>query len=109
MISFIHWKTHKFSTKGPLTLIINITPFFLDEDIKLNSTVFHWPDHINTVFELSQTRMFNRREHAEDELKKKIKAYDEKLNEYNKEVESFRKKEVSFHEIRWTISVASFI
>ena len=64
------------------------------EDIKLNSTVFHWPDHIKTVFELSQSRLGNRREHAEDELKKKITLFDDKLNEYNKEIETFRKKEI---------------
>ena len=71
----------------------NVT-LFSDEDIKLNSTVFHWPDNINKVFELSQTRILNRREHAEDELKARLTAYEEKLNAYNKEVDSFRKKEV---------------
>ena len=66
----------------------------LDEDIKQNSQVFHWPEHIKTVFELSQNRISNRREHAEEEVKRKVVAFEEKLNEYNKEVESFRKKEV---------------
>ena len=67
---------------------------FVDEDIKLNSTVFHWPEHIQTVFELSQTRILNRREHAEEETKKKVAAFEDRLNEYQKEVDSFRKKEV---------------
>ena len=67
-----------------------------DEDIKLNSTVFHWPEHIKTVFELSQNRIMTRREHAEEELRKKVTSFEEKLNEYNKEIESFRKKEVRF-------------
>ncbi len=65
-----------------------------DEDIKLNSTVFHWPEHIMTLFELSHTRILNRREHAEEETKKKVMAFEERLNEYQKEVDSFRKKEV---------------
>ena len=64
------------------------------EDIKLNSTVFHWPDHITTVFELSQNRISNRRESAEDELRKKVARFEETLEVYNKEIEAFRKKEV---------------
>ena len=66
----------------------------LVEDIKLNSTVFHWPDSLNTVFEVNQSRLENRRERAKDELKKKITAFEEKLAEHNKEIETFRKKEV---------------
>ena len=64
------------------------------EDIKLNSTVFHWPEHISTVFELAQARLINRRENAEDELKKKVAHFEEKLETYSKEIEAFRKKEV---------------
>jgi len=66
----------------------------LVEDIKLNSTVFHWPDSLSTVFEVNQNRLENRRERAKDELKKKIVAFEEKLAEHNKEIETFRKKEV---------------
>ena len=47
------------------------------------------------MFELSQTRILNRREHAEEETKKKVSAFEDRLNEYQKEVDSFRKKEVS--------------
>ncbi len=77
-------------------LIILLMRYFvsIDEDIKLNTTVFHWPDTIKTVFELSQNRIMNRREHAEEDVKKKVQAFEDKLNDYNKEVESFRKKEV---------------
>jgi len=69
----------------------------LVEDIKLNSTVFHWPDSLNTVFEVNQSRLTNRRERAEEDLKKKIAAFEEKLFEHNKEIETFRKKEVMAH------------
>ena len=69
-------------------------PKQIDEDIKLNSTVFHWPDHIQTVFEVCKNRLMTRREQAEDDVKKKVQRFEEKLNEYNKEVDSFRKKEV---------------
>lgn len=46
------------------------------------------------MFELSQSRILNRRENAEDDLRARIAAFDEKLNTFFKEVESFRKKEV---------------
>lgn len=65
-----------------------------EKDIKLNSKVFHWPNTIKAVFELSQTRIMNRREKAEADLKVKLHNFEDKLNEYNKEVTSFRKKEV---------------
>ncbi|XP_061175178.1 dynein axonemal heavy chain 3-like [Saccostrea echinata] len=66
---------------------------FPSEDIKLNSTVFHWPEHIKTVFELSSSRIANRRDHIEEDLRKRTVAFEEKLNDYMKEVESFKKKE----------------
>ena len=37
----------------------------------------------------------NKREHIEDDLRKRILAYEDQLNSYMKEVESFRKKEVA--------------
>ncbi|XP_041362756.1 dynein heavy chain 3, axonemal-like isoform X2 [Gigantopelta aegis] len=63
------------------------------EDIKLNSTVFHWPEHIQTVFDMSQNRIMNKREHIEDDLRKRILAFEDQLNNYMKEVEAYRKKE----------------
>ena len=65
------------------------------EDIKLNSTVFHWPEHIQTVFELSNSRIISKRESLEEDLRKRVSAFEDKLAEYMKELESFRKKEVS--------------
>ncbi|XP_028395151.1 dynein heavy chain 3, axonemal-like isoform X1 [Dendronephthya gigantea] len=64
------------------------------EDIKLNSTVFHWPQHIQKIFELSRNRVGHRRDLAMEDLRKRVKAYEEKLNGYSKEVEAFRKKEI---------------
>ena len=64
------------------------------EDIKLNTTVFHWPETIKTVFELSHTRIQNRREQVEEEVRKHVAAFEEKLAEYQKEIDSFKKKEV---------------
>lgn len=56
--------------------------------------MFHWPDSLKTVFEVNQNRLENRRERAKDELRKKIAAFEEKLADHNKEIETFRKKEV---------------
>ncbi|CAB3991140.1 dynein heavy chain 3, axonemal-like, partial [Paramuricea clavata] len=64
------------------------------EDIKLNSTVFHWPQHIQKIFELSRNRVGHRRDLAMEDLKKRVKVFEEKLNGYSKEVEAFRKKEI---------------
>ena len=64
------------------------------EDIKLNSQVFHWPDNIKAVFELSQNRILTKREHIEDELRRRTQAYEDRLNDMMKDVESFKKKEV---------------
>uniref|UniRef100_A0ACB8FM62 Uncharacterized protein n=1 Tax=Sphaerodactylus townsendi TaxID=933632 RepID=A0ACB8FM62_9SAUR len=35
------------------------------EDIKLNSTVLHWPDEIEIIFETSRNQLMNRRDHVE--------------------------------------------
>ena len=67
-----------------------------DEDIKLNSQVFHWPENIKAVFELSQNRITSKREHIEDELRSRTKAFEDRLNDMMKDVESFKKKEVGF-------------
>lgn len=76
-------------------------PFFTDEDLKLGSTLFHWPTHINNVFEVAANRIDNRRTQAEEELRARVKAFEEKLHDYMKEVESFRKREImSMDEMR---------
>ncbi|XP_069036810.1 dynein axonemal heavy chain 3 isoform X1 [Lepisosteus oculatus] len=64
------------------------------EDVKLNSSVFHWPEQIQAVFELSRSRLAMRREHAEDSLQKKISEFEQKLQGYNKEVEGFKKRDL---------------
>ncbi|XP_028914074.1 dynein heavy chain 3, axonemal isoform X2 [Ornithorhynchus anatinus] len=64
------------------------------EDIKLNSTVFLWPDQIEVVFETSRTQLFNKREQAETALIKRCSEFEGKLENYHKEVESFKKRDV---------------
>lgn len=76
---------------------INLIPIIVsetDEDIKLNSQVFHWPEQLQTIFDASSSKLQTGREKSEDEVKAKVKAFEEKLAGYEKEVDSFRKKEV---------------
>ncbi|MBN3303948.1 DYH3 protein, partial [Amia calva] len=64
------------------------------EDIKLNNSVFHWPEQINATFELSRNQLAVRRENTEESLLKKISEFDQKLQGYSKEVESFKKRDL---------------
>ena len=43
----------------------------------------------------------NKRQQIEEELKVRVTAFEKKLDGYNKEVESFRKKEVSGSRSLW--------
>ncbi|KAM8960487.1 dynein axonemal heavy chain 3 [Pelodytes ibericus] len=63
------------------------------DDLKLNSTVFHWPEQIETVFEVNSNRLMSRRDQAEDELKKRRTVFETKLKDYSAEVEAFKKRE----------------
>lgn len=66
----------------------------LAEDQKLNTHVFHWPEHIKNVFEIAQKIIISKRDSIEDELRSRTAKFEEKLNDMMKEVESFKKKEV---------------
>lgn len=52
-------------------MIIFVIMSYPDEDIKLNSTVFHWPEHIQKIFELSKNRIGHRKDLAQDDLKRR--------------------------------------
>ena len=69
-------------------------PFVVAEDLKLNSTLFAWPQNIEAILELSNARITNRRERAEEELKNRVVESEERLNELSKEIDVFRRKEV---------------
>ncbi|CAG5132944.1 unnamed protein product, partial [Candidula unifasciata] len=78
------------------------------EDIKLNTVLFHWPSQICTVLDHSQGRIMMKRDQIEEELKKRVVAFEEKLDSYTKEVESFKKKEyMSLDEMRHNVEVLS--
>ncbi|XP_040829844.1 dynein heavy chain 3, axonemal isoform X1 [Ochotona curzoniae] len=64
------------------------------EDIKLNSTLFLWPDQIEEIFENSQNLLLSKRDQAEMDLIKRCSEFESKLEGYSKELEGFRKREV---------------
>ncbi|KAM6951542.1 dynein axonemal heavy chain 3 [Aplochiton taeniatus] len=64
------------------------------DDLKLNCNVFHWPEQILTVFDLSKSRLASRKDHAEDHLVKRIADFEQMLLSMGKEVEAFKKKEL---------------
>ncbi|XP_055265604.1 dynein axonemal heavy chain 3 [Moschus berezovskii] len=64
------------------------------EDIKLNSTLFLWPDQIEDIFENSRNLLLSKRDQAEMDLIKRCSEFEVKLEGYSKELEGFRKREV---------------
>jgi hypothetical protein len=46
---------------------------FSDEDIKLNSNLFLWPDQIEDVFESSRNLLMSKRDQAEMDLIKRYR------------------------------------
>lgn len=60
------------------------------EDIKLNSTVFFWPELVMQILEKNQVRLAALREKTEDKLRDRLVKYDEKLKDLNKRVEAYK-------------------
>ena len=44
--------------------------FYLDDDVKLNSMTFRWPEKMGPIFELGETRIAGRRDEVEKTLTK---------------------------------------
>ncbi|KAJ1097170.1 hypothetical protein NDU88_002296 [Pleurodeles waltl] len=63
------------------------------DDLKLNSTVFHWPEQIETILEINVNRLMARKEQAEDDLRKRRVEFEKKLQGYSKDVEYFKKRD----------------
>ena len=64
------------------------------EDLKLNTTMFGWPQNIEAILELSSARITSRRERAEEELKARLAECEERHAELSKDIDVFRRKEV---------------
>ncbi|XP_071449339.1 dynein axonemal heavy chain 3-like [Hetaerina americana] len=63
------------------------------EDVQLNSRVFLWPIDMESVFELSDTRLSHRRDLAEKNLREKTMEFEERLLLHQKDLEIIRKKD----------------
>ncbi|XP_010001540.1 PREDICTED: dynein heavy chain 3, axonemal [Chaetura pelagica] len=61
-----------------------------DDDINLNSTVFCWPDQIKIIFEKGRENLFEWRNHAEMVLVERCSQFEETLEGYDREVESYK-------------------
>ncbi|XP_009876528.1 PREDICTED: dynein heavy chain 3, axonemal [Apaloderma vittatum] len=64
------------------------------DDIKLNSTVFQWPNQIEIIFEYGRERLHDRRNRAEMALVERCSQFEETLEGYNTEVESYKKRDI---------------
>jgi dynein heavy chain len=60
------------------------------EDIKLNSTVFFWPELVMQILEKNQVRLQALREKTEDKLRDRLVKFDDKLKEMLKRVEAYK-------------------
>lgn len=64
------------------------------EDIKLNCNLFYWPSSVESIFELSTVRVITKRQQLEESLRKRTEEFEEKLEVFNEEIETYKKKEV---------------
>ncbi|NWX20475.1 DYH3 protein, partial [Aegotheles bennettii] len=64
------------------------------DDINLNSTVFCWPVQIEVIFENSRENLRNWKNHAEMVLLERCSQFEETLEGYNTEVESYKTQDV---------------
>ena len=71
-------------------MLFNGEKKFKAEDIKLNSTVFFWPELVMQILEKNQVRLQALRDKTEDKLRDKLAKFDEKLKDLMKRVESYK-------------------
>ena len=48
----------------------------LVEDITMTTRIFHWPEDIKSVFDLSTTRLRHKRDGCEDVLKERVTKFE---------------------------------
>ncbi|XP_078413797.1 dynein axonemal heavy chain 3 [Cetorhinus maximus] len=65
-----------------------------DDDLRLNSQVFNWPEQIVLMLDLHRDRLLNKRDDVEEDLRSRIKEFQKKVVAYGKEVDSFKRKEI---------------
>nr|XP_023674913.1 dynein heavy chain 3, axonemal [Paramormyrops kingsleyae] len=87
---------------------------FSNEDLKLNSSLFRWPEKILPVFELNKSRLATCRDRTEDVILTRISKFVQKLQSISKDVEAFKRKELmSLEEMKHNVEklseVAAFL
>ncbi|CAH8618645.1 unnamed protein product [Heterobilharzia americana] len=64
------------------------------DDIKLNSTLFNWPEHILSIIDITNTRLTTLRENAEDDLKQRTTELEKRIMNAWDRVALMRRREV---------------
>ncbi|KAF6772084.1 hypothetical protein AHF37_09495 [Paragonimus kellicotti] len=68
--------------------------FLSADDIKLNSTLFYWPEHILNVLDVTSTRVNMLRETAEEDLKQRTTSLEQRILNCWDRITLMRKREV---------------
>ncbi|KAJ3608419.1 hypothetical protein NHX12_025466, partial [Muraenolepis orangiensis] len=66
----------------------------IKEDLRLNSSVFMWPDRIVDVIENSKSRLANCTKQAEDDITQRKSELEQQLEGVEREMEAFKEKEL---------------
>ncbi|CAH8492971.1 unnamed protein product, partial [Dicrocoelium dendriticum] len=69
--------------------------FLSADDIKLNSTLFYWPENILSVLDVTSTRVGMLRENAEDELKQRTTSLEQRILNCWDRITVMRKREMT--------------
>ncbi|XP_062507706.1 dynein axonemal heavy chain 3-like [Corticium candelabrum] len=69
--------------------------FLSDEDLKMNSITFTWPERIGPVFEVSSKRIATRREEAEKSVIQKKDNFVACLEGYSDQIDSFKSRDLA--------------
>ncbi|KAM7384052.1 hypothetical protein PAMA_011415 [Pampus argenteus] len=64
------------------------------DDLRLNSCVFQWPNDILTELDDNKIRLATIREQAEDYLQTRLTDFDQRLQDLDKAIQAFKKKEI---------------
>jgi dynein heavy chain len=75
--------------KRRLDFLLNYS-FLPDEDLKLNGVTLTWPTRILPIFELSKKRLNQKKTKAQEELKLKVSATNDELEECFEQVKKFQ-------------------
>ncbi|CAH8660135.1 unnamed protein product [Schistosoma rodhaini] len=68
------------------------------DDIKLNATLFNWPEQINTIIDNTNIRLTTLRENSEEDLKERIKDLEKRLSNSWDRINLMRRREVISHD-----------